>query len=140
MSAPGEPRLLHQVRHRCRIWHLALSTERACVGSIRRCILFHQKRHPLEMGAKEVSDFLSHLAVHGRVAASTQNQALSAVLFLYRKVLQRDFGWLDDVVGAKKPKRLPTVFTPEEAMAIVMAALQVAFLSVYMRILRRPLA
>ena len=71
------------------------------------------------MGAKEVSAFLTHLAVEGRVAASTQNQALSALLFLYREVLEREFGWLDDVVRAKKPKHLPVVFTPEEAMAII---------------------
>jgi len=98
---------------------LALSTEHAYVNWIRRFVLFHHVRHPLEMGAKEVGDFLTHLAVDGHVAASTQNQALSALLFLYREVLERDFGWLDDVVRAKKPKRLPVVFTPEEAMAVV---------------------
>ena len=71
------------------------------------------------MGAPEVAAFLTHLAVDRHVAASTQNQALSALLFLYREVLQQDFGWLNDVVRAKKPKRLPVVFTPEEAMAII---------------------
>jgi integrase len=71
------------------------------------------------MGAKEVSEFLTHLAVEGHVAASTQNQALSGLLFLYREVLERDFGGLDDVVRAKKPKHLPVVFTPEEAMGVI---------------------
>lgn len=71
------------------------------------------------MGAKEVIEFLTHLAVEGHVAASTQNQALSALLFLYREVLERDFGWLDDVVRARKPKTLPVVYTPEEAIGII---------------------
>jgi integron integrase len=98
---------------------MALKTEHAYVGWIRRFILFHGKRHPLEMGEKEVTEFLTHLAVAGHVAASTQNQALSALLFLYRKVLEREFGWLDNVVRAKKPKRLPVVFSPEEAIAVL---------------------
>jgi integron integrase len=119
LPAPGKPKLLDQVRHRCRLRHLALSTEHAYVGWIRRFILFHHKRHPLDMGTVEVSAFLTHLAVAGHVAASTQNQALSALLFLYREVLDRDFGWLEDVVRANKPKRLPAVFTPEEAAAII---------------------
>ena len=113
---PGQPKLLDRVRNRCRVRHLSLSTEHAYVGWIRRFILFHNKRHPLQMGAAEVSAFLTHLAVDGHVAASTQNQALSALLFLYREVLEQDFGWLEDVVRAKKPKRLPVVFSPEEAM------------------------
>lgn len=116
---PQKPKLLDQVRHRCRVRHLARSTEDAYVGWIRRYILFHGKRHPLEMGKEEVEAFLTHLAVDGHVAASTQNQALSALLLLYREVLQKEFGWLDDVVRAKRPKRLPVVFTPEEAMAII---------------------
>lgn len=119
LSESAKPKLLDQVRHRCRLRHLALSTEHSYVGWIRRFILFHHKRHPLEMGAKEVSRFLTELAVAGHVAASTQNQALSALLFLYREVLEKDFGWLENVVRANKPKRLPTVFTPEEALAIL---------------------
>lgn len=115
----GQPKLLDQVRHRCRLRHLARSTEQAYVGWIRRYILFHQKRHPSEMGASEVTAFLTHLAVELHVAASTQNQALAGLLFLYREVLQCEFGWLDGVVRAKKPKRLPVVYTPEEAMGIV---------------------
>ena len=116
---PEQPKLLDRVRDRCRVRHLSLSTEHAYVGWIRRFILCHNKRHPLEMGAAEVSAFLTHLAVNGHVAASTQNQALSALLFLYREVLEKDFGWLEDVVRAKKPKRLPVVFTPNEAMEII---------------------
>lgn len=116
---PPKRRLLDQVRDRCRVRHLALSTEHAYVGWIRRFILFHGKRHPLEMGRAEIEAFLTHLAVNAHVAASTQNQALSALLLLYREVLQREFGWLEGVVRAKKPKRLPVVFSPEEAMAVL---------------------
>ncbi len=114
-----KPKLLDQVRHRCRVRHLARSTEDIYVNWIRRFILFHGKRHPLEMGNAEVTAFLTHLAVEGKVAASTQNQALSALLFLYREVLDQQFGWLDDVVRAKKGKRLPVVFSPEEAVAVI---------------------
>jgi len=121
MAPPEAPKrkLLDQVRDCCRVRHMALKTEYTYVAWIRRFILFHNKRHPMEMGEKEVTEFLTHLAVAGHVAASTQNQALSALLFLYRSVLQREFGWLDNVVRAKKPKRLPVVFSPEEAMAVL---------------------
>jgi site-specific recombinase XerD len=117
--ANGKPKLLEQVRQLCRLKHMAPSTEKAYVNWSRRFILFHNKRHPLQMGAPEVSAFLTHLAVEAHVAASTQNQALAGLLFLYREVLEQDFGWLDDVVRAKKPKRLPVVFSPEEAMGII---------------------
>src|SRR3990172_1270797 len=90
----GKPKLLDQVRHEIRVRHMALSTERLYVNWIRRFILFHYKRHPAEMGKAEVSTFLTHLAVDGKVSSSTRNQALSALLFLYRKVLQQEFGWL----------------------------------------------
>ena len=103
---PGKPKLLEQVRQRCRVRHLALKTEQAYVNWVRRFVVFHHVRHPLEMGAKEVGAFLTRLAVEGRVAAATQNQALSALLFLYREVLERDFGWLDDVVRAQKSNSL----------------------------------
>ena len=115
----AKPKLLDQVRACCRLRHMALKTEQTYVGWIRRFIVFHGKRHPLEMGEREVTAFLTHLAVAGHVAASTQNQALSALLFLYRQVLERPFGWLDQVVRAKKPKRLPVVFSPEEATAVL---------------------
>jgi integron integrase len=118
-QSANKPKLLDQVRQRCRVRHLAYKTEQAYVGWIRRYILFHHKQHPLEMGGPQVSAFLTHLAVQGHVAASTQNQALSALLFLYREVLEKEFGWLDDLVWANKPKRLPVVFTPDEAMGII---------------------
>ena len=86
---------------------------------IRRFILFHRKRHPIDMGAPEVTQFLSSLVVAKNVAASTQNQALSAILFLYRDVLQQDLAWLDDVVRSKRPARLPVVLTREEVRAVL---------------------
>ncbi|MBU0567906.1 integron integrase [bacterium] len=115
----AKPKLLDQVRNLIRVKHYSIRTEEAYVNWIRRFILFHNKRHPNEMGEPEVSQFLTHLAVKGKVSASTQNQALSAVLFLYREVLKKDIGWLDDVERAKRPTRLPVVFTREEATAIL---------------------
>ena len=82
-------------------------TEKSYVDWIRRFILFHGKRHPLDMGSREVELFLTHLAVDRQVAASTQNQALAAILFLYRDVLGRDLPWLQDVTRARRPPRLP---------------------------------
>lgn len=105
------PKLLDQVRGRMRRLGMARRSEEAYVGWIRRFILVNGKRHPAEMGAPEVERFLTSLAVHGKVSASTQNQALSALLFLYRQVLQTELPWLDDVVRAKKPQRLPVVLT-----------------------------
>lgn len=98
---------------------MARRSEEAYVGWIRRFILGNGKRHPAEMGAPEVERFLTSLAVHGKVSASTQNQALSALLFLYRQVLQVELPWLDDVVRAKKPQRLPVVLTPGEARGLL---------------------
>ncbi len=97
-SVPRPPKLLDQLRSALRVRHLSRSTEKAYVQWVRRFILFHNKRHPVEMGKREVEEFLTHLAVQREVSASTQNQALSALLFLYREVLQREFGWLTDVV------------------------------------------
>jgi len=88
-------------------------TEEAYVAWARRYIFFHGKRHPAELGALEVTGFLTSLAVEGRVAASTQNQALSALLFLYRDVLEIDLPWLDGIVRARCPQRLPVVLTRE---------------------------
>lgn len=118
-STQDKPRLLDQVRNEIRVRHMSLSTEKAYVDWIRRFILFHGKRHPKEMGKAEVSSFLTHLAVDRQVASSTQNQALSALLFLYRQVLEEDFGWLDGVVRARHPKRLPTVLTHDEARSLI---------------------
>ena len=102
-----KPRLLDEVRRRLRVKHYSVRTEKAYVGWIRRFILANGKRHPREMGAPEVEAFLTGLAVEGDVAASTQNQALSALLFLYREVLAIDLPWLEQVTRAKKPRRLP---------------------------------
>jgi integron integrase len=106
-----EPRLLDRVRAAIRTRNYSIRTEQAYVDWIRRYILFHQKRHPLDMGKTEIEAFLTHLAVNRNVAASTQNQALSALLFHYREVLERDMPWLDNVTRAKKPSRLPVVLT-----------------------------
>jgi integron integrase len=116
---PPRPRLFDRVRATLRLRHYSRRTEAAYVAWIRRYIFFHAKRHPMEMGAAEVTNFLSSLAVNGRVAASTQNQALSALLFLYRDVLEVDLPWLDGVVRAKRPERLPVILTREEVVAIL---------------------
>jgi integrase len=99
--------------------HYSIRTEQTYVDWIRRFILFHRKRHPAEMGATEVETFLTHLAVQGKVAASTQNQALNAILFLYRQVLEKEQGWLEGVERAKKPARLAAVFTRQAARAVL---------------------
>ena len=98
-------KLLDQVRYAVRMKHFSLRTEQAYVHWIRRFILFHGKRHPSEMGEKEVSMFLTFLAVKKRVAASTQNKAFSAILFLYREVINKEIGWIDGV-ERKKPRKL----------------------------------
>jgi len=111
--------LLEQVREAVRTRHYSIRTEEAYIRWIREYILFFDKRHPAELGAKEVSAFVSHLAVNRNVASSTQNQALSALLFLYREVLDLPIGWVEDVERAKRPKRLPVVFTREEVRAVL---------------------
>ena len=113
------PRLLDRVRQTLRARHGSRRTEKAYVGWIRRYILFHGKRHPADMGAAEITQFLSALAVQRNVAASTQNQALSALLFLYRSVLEQELPWLEDVVRARKPERLPVVLTRDEVRAVI---------------------
>jgi integron integrase len=118
-SAIPPPRLLDRLRAAIRVRHYSLRTEDAYVGWARRFILFHGKRHPTDMGAAEVAVFLSHLATERNVSASTQNQAKSALLFLYKEVLQVDLPWLDEVVGAKAPSRLPVVLTPREVAALL---------------------
>lgn len=115
---PDKPKLLDRVRDVMRRKHYSIRTEQSYIDWIRRFILFHGKRHPLEMREEEVTAFLTHLARDGGVAASTQNQALSALLFLYKEVLRQDLGWLDDVERAKKPARLPVVLTRKEVRRI----------------------
>ena len=119
LPAPRRPRLLDRVREVLRARHSSRRTEKSYVAWIRRYIVFHGKRHPAEMGAVEVTQFLSSLAQQDHVAASTQNQALSALLFLYRQVLQVEMPWLDNVVRAKRGERLPVVLTREEVRAVI---------------------
>jgi integron integrase len=114
-----QPKLLDRVRAAIRAKHYSHRTEEAYVQWILRFILFHKKRHPAEMGELEINQFLTHLAVNGNVAASTQNQALSAILFLYKEVLKIEIGNIGQVVWAKKPIRRPVVFTREEAKAVL---------------------
>ena len=118
-NTPSSPKLLDQVRERLRLKHYSIRTEHQYVQWARRFILFHQKRHPAEMGAAEVEAFLTYLAVKEQVAAATQNQALSALLFLYREVLGVNLPWLDSVVRAKRPARLPVVLTRREVAAVL---------------------
>jgi len=112
-------RLLDQVRDAVRVRHYSYRTEQAYVGWVRRFVVFHAKRHPAEMGVAEIRRFLTALAVDRQVSASTQNQALAALLFLYRDVLGCDPGLIDDVVRAKRPQRLPVVLTRREVDALL---------------------
>ena len=118
-SLGGKPKLLDQVRQLLRLRHYSLRTEEAYVAWIRRYILFHGKRHPAELAETDVSAFLSSLANNGRVAASTQNQALSALLFLYKGVLQRELAFIGGVVRVKRPPKLPVVLSPAEVRAVL---------------------
>jgi len=113
------PKLLDQLRERVRLKHYSYKTEQSYVQWVKRYILFHNKRHPKDMGEKEIAQFLSHLAVNENVSASTQNQALSAIVFLYRQVLKIELGEFTDIVWAKQPKRLPIVLTKEEVKEII---------------------
>ena len=112
-------RLLDQVRERIRTLHYSIRTEQSYVGWIKRFILFNNKKHPKDMGRLELEAFLTHLAVKRNVSASTQNQALNALLFLYRQVLNIELPWLEDVTRAKKPKRLPVVLTVREINSVL---------------------
>jgi hypothetical protein len=107
----GKPKLLDQVRDVIRRKHYSIRTEQAYIDWIKRFIIYHGKRHPGEMAEEEVAEFLTHLARHLTVAASTQNQALSALLFLYKEVLKHEIGWLEKVERAKKPPKLPVVLS-----------------------------
>jgi len=118
-SDDRKPRRLEQVRELLRIRHYSIRTEQAYLQWIRRFILYHGRRHPKDMGADEVTAFLSHLAIARHVAASTQNQALNAILFLYRDVLKQDLPWLNEVQRAKKPQRLPVVLTRNEVRSLL---------------------
>jgi len=114
-----KPRLLDQVREQIRLKHYSIRTERVYCEWIKRYVRFHKYRHPLDMGAPEVEAFLSDLAVRRDVSASTQNQALAALLFLYKQVLKQELPWLGEVVRAKKPARLPVVLSIDEVQRIL---------------------
>lgn len=114
-----EPKLLDQVRGKIRLKHYSIRTEQAYLDWIKRFVLHFGKRHPRDLGAAEVEQFLTYLAVHGKVAASTQNQAKSALLFLYKEVLALELPWLDNVEQSKVPKRLPVVLNRDEVQALL---------------------
>ena len=119
-AASQPPKLLNRMRDHLRTRHYSIRTETAYVDWARRFVLFHGKRHPQEMGSAEVEAFLTHLAVNRQVSASTQNQAKAAILYLYKQVLGVDLPWLDGVVQAKTPKRLPVVLTATEVRALLL--------------------
>ncbi len=119
MHGRSKSPFLESVRDLIRVKHLSYRTEETYLGWIRRFIIFNNKRHPAEMGAAEVQAFLTYLAVEGKVAAATQNQAFAALLFLYREVLQKSLGDLQNVVRAKLPKRLPDVLTKDEVARVL---------------------
>ena len=120
VTSPSPPRLLDQVRERIRFKHYSIRTEQAYLDWIRRFVRHFGKRHPREMGAEEVQAFLSYLAVTGNVAASTQNQAKSALLFLYKEVLGIELPWLDKIEAAKTSRRLPVVLTHSEVALVLL--------------------
>lgn len=115
----GEPRLLDRLRQEVRVRHYSGRTEEVYVEWARRFIVFHGKRHPGELGAPEVTRFLNYLAVERGVAASTQAQAKSAILFLNRAVLGTQLPWLDEIVTGRSPRRLPIVLTPSEVRVLL---------------------
>jgi integron integrase len=116
---PERRGLFEVARDRIRTRHLTFRTEQAYLAWIRRYVKCHERRHPRDMGSVEVEAFLTHLAVEGKVAASTQNQALQALLFLYRHVLDIELPWLGNVTRAARPKRLPIVLSREEVRLVL---------------------
>lgn len=114
-----EPRFLEQVAIACRIRHFSLKTERSYVAWVKRFILFHGKKHPKDMAGPEIQAYLTHLAQNRCVAASTQNQALNAIVFMYREVLRTDLGEIGRFLRAKRPKHLPTVLTRDEVQRVL---------------------
>jgi integron integrase len=118
-GAGTPPKLLDQVREVIRCKHYSIRTEKAYLGWIRRFIYFHNRRHPKDMGARHISEFLTHLAVGGKVSSSTQNQALCAIVFLYKYVVDKDIGKFEDLVRAKRPSKLPVVFTCDEVRKLL---------------------
>lgn len=117
-TSARDPRLLDQVRSELRARHYSLKTERAYIQWIRQYILYHNKRHPIEMGAEEINAFIRHLAVTRDVSSSTQNQALCAIVYLYKHILKKEIGQLE-LIWAQKPKKLPVVYTVQETERIL---------------------
>lgn len=113
-----QPSLLERVKTELRVNHYSKKTEEAYISWIKRYIYFHNKKHPEEMGKTEIEEFLNHLTLKQYVSSSTQNQALQAILFLYKKVLKKEVGWLDDLKGLKRVKHLPVVFSKKETALI----------------------
>ena len=114
-----KPRLLDQVRDILHAKHYSIRTEESYIKWIKQFILFHGKKHPRDMGEKEINEFVTYLAVKRNVAASTQNQALCAIMFLYKEVLNREIDKLGEIIWAKRPEKLPVVFTVEEVKAVM---------------------
>jgi len=118
-SLQTKPKLLEQVRIEMRVAHYSKSTEESYVNWIKRFILFHNKRHPKDLGSEEIKNFINDLAVERHVASSTQNQALNAILYLYKKILNKEIGYIDEINRAKRIKHLPVVFSRGEASDII---------------------
>lgn len=114
-----KPKLLDQVRQVIRIKHYSLRTEESYISWIKRFILFHNKRHPVEMGEREIGQFITHLANNGKISASTQNQALCAIIFLYKNVLQKDLNTAISIYWSKRPKKLPVVLSKDEVTEVI---------------------
>jgi integron integrase len=119
LESQRSPKLLQQVRNRLRFKHYSFRTEETYIGWIKRYIIFHDKRHPAEMGALEIEQFLTHLAADRDVSAATQNQALNAIVFLYREIIQRDPGFFASFERANKPRKLPVVLSRTEVAALL---------------------
>jgi integrase len=142
MIAPPElpvsrPKLLDRVRWHLRVKHYSIRTEQAYIDWIRRFILFHGKRHPGDMGEQEIAAFLTHLAVNRNVAASTQNQALSALLFLFQQVLDRKLDFIAGVERVRRPPKLPVVLTRNETRSVIARISQTAFSALGFLVLAR---
>ena len=120
-SDPKPKKLLEQVQEALRTKHYSYRTEQTYIDWIKRYIIFHKKQHPKDLGVEEIRAFIAHLATDRKVATSTQNQALSAILFLYRTVLAQETNLPPDLINPSRPKRLPTVLTHEEAMSVINA-------------------
>src|SRR3990172_9972528 len=114
----AEPKLLDRVRTELRTNHYSLRTEKTYISWILRFILFNNKRHPKEMGAEEIKAFVNNLAINHHVSSSTQNQALQSILYLYKNILKKDVGWIEEIKFAHRKRHLPIVFSKRETMKI----------------------